>query len=261
MINPSAAWQLPGTDLILAPGEVHVWRAALPVPAAARARFERSLSPDEQARASRFHFPRDQERFIATRGMLRAILGRYASVEPGELRFDYSSFGKPSLAQALGGHELRFNLSHSGGLALLGLTRARAIGIDVERFRPDLSTDKIARSFFSPREVADLLALPADARQAAFFACWTRKEAFVKARGEGLSFPLDQFDVSLAPGEPAALLGTRGDPLEASRWTLLELDVGSGYAAALAVEGGLWTLRCLHWPDTTEPARATGPDA
>jgi 4'-phosphopantetheinyl transferase len=249
MTDPSAAWQLPGADLGLAPDEVHVWRAALPVSGAAQERFERSLSQDERARASRFHFPRDQERFITTRGLLRAILGGYAGLEPAELTFDYSSFGKPSLAPAHGGHGLRFNLSHSGGLALLGITRGREIGIDVERFRPDLATDKIARSFFSPREVSELLALPADARPAAFFACWTRKEAFVKARGEGLSFPLDQFDVSLAPGEPAALLATHGDPQEAQRWTLMELDAGPGYAAALAVEAGSRKLLCWQWPE------------
>jgi 4'-phosphopantetheinyl transferase len=123
------------------------------------------------------------------------------------------------------------------------------VGIDLERVRFDLAVVEIAERFFSQREVAILRALPADEQRQAFFRCWTRKEAYIKARGEGLSLPLDQFDVSLAPGEPAAVLGTQRDPSEAARWSLLELDPAPGYVAALAVEGRSWRLTCWQWPD------------
>jgi 4'-phosphopantetheinyl transferase len=134
-------------------------------------------------------------------------------------------------------------------LALYALTRGRALGVDVEYVRDDLAGQEIAERFFSRQEVRALSALPADARTRAFFNCWTRKEAYIKARGEGLSLPLDQFDVSLTPGEPAALLGTRPDPQEAARWLLRELAPARGYVAALAVEGRGWRLRQWRWPD------------
>ena len=130
---------------------------------------------------------------------------------------------------------------------LYAITRGRKIGIDVERIGRDLKGDAIAERFFTPREVAMLRALPPDMQTQGFFACWTRKEAYVKARGDGLSLPLDQFDVSVAPEEPAALLHTKGDPSEASRWSLKDLTPGPGYAAALAVEGDAWLLRCWQW--------------
>jgi 4'-phosphopantetheinyl transferase len=123
------------------------------------------------------------------------------------------------------------------------------VGIDLERIRLDLAVAEIAERFFSRREVAMLRALSTDVQQQAFFRCWTRKEAYIKARGEGLSLPLDQFDVSLAPGEPAAVLGTQPDPSEASRWSLQELTPAPGYAAALAVKGHSWRLTCWQWPD------------
>ncbi|HEV7217131.1 MAG TPA: 4'-phosphopantetheinyl transferase superfamily protein, partial [Chloroflexota bacterium] len=137
---------------------------------------------------------------------------------------------------------LRFNLSHTDGLALLAVTRERELGIDVERVRKGIAREGIAERFFTTTEVADLRALPADSQDDAFFACWTRKEAYVKARGEGLSIPLDQFAVSLLPGEPAALLHVALDPDEVKRWSLHDLDAGPGYRAALLVEGHNPTL-------------------
>ena len=171
------------------------------------------------------------------------ILGRYLGVHPRKLHFFYGANGKPELATVAGDETLRFNLSHSDGLALLAVTRGRQIGVDLERIRKDLAGEQIAARFFSPRETAELHAVPGNAKPAAFFNCWARKEAFIKATGEGLSCPLDLFDVSLVPGEPAALLSVRGDSQEASRWALRELMAGSGYAAALAVEGDDWRLR------------------
>jgi 4'-phosphopantetheinyl transferase len=128
------------------------------------------------------------------------------------------------------------------------------VGIDIERIRSDLEVGEIADRFFSRREVAMLQTLPTEEQRQAFFRCWTRKEAYIKARGEGLSLPLDEFDVSLAPGEPAAILGTRPDSSEASRWSLQELAPAPGYVAALAVEGHGWRLACWQWPDPGQPS-------
>ena len=170
--------------------------------------FLHTLAADEQARAERFHFERDREHFIVARGVLRAILGRYLNRAPERLSFCYGAHGKPALAGEAGADAIRFNVSHSHGVALYAVTRGREVGIDLERIRFDLAVLEIAERFFSRREVATLRTLPTEAQRQAFFRCWTRKEAYIKARGEGLSLPLDQFDVSLAPGEPAALLGT-----------------------------------------------------
>jgi 4'-phosphopantetheinyl transferase len=182
--------------------------------------------------------------------VLRAILGGYLNQGPECLSFCYNSQGKP----ALDGDAIRFNVSHSHGVALYAVTRGREVGIDIEHIRFDLAVAEIAERFFSRREVVMLRALPAEVQRQAFFLCWTRKEAYIKARGEGLSLPLDQFDVSLAPGEPAAVLGTQRDPSEASRWSLQELTPAPGYVAALAVEGHGWRLTCWQWPDPSQPS-------
>jgi 4'-phosphopantetheinyl transferase len=211
--------------------------------------FFHNLAADEQARAERFYFERDREHFIAARGVLRTILGCYLNRVPECLSFCYSSHGKPALAGEPGGDAICFNVSHSHGVALYAVTRGREVGIDLERIRFDVAVAEIAERFFSRREVAMLRALPTEVQHQAFFRCWTRKEAYIKARGEGLSLPLDQFDVSLAPGEPAAVLGTQRDPSEASRWSLQELTPAPDYVAALAVEGHGWHLTCWQWPD------------
>jgi 4'-phosphopantetheinyl transferase len=207
-----------------------------------------SLSPDERDRAGAFVRERDRRHFTVGRGVLRAILSRYAGIPPKQVRFCYGPHGKPALDEAHGGQTLRFNLAHSHDLALYAVTRGREIGVDLEwvgRPVPDAAT--IAEHYFSAAERARLRALPELLRHEAFYNCWTRKEAYLKARGEGLSLPLDQFDVSLAPGEPAALLSSHGDPGEVVRWTLWALIPGPGYVAALAVEGGDWQLECWDW--------------
>jgi 4'-phosphopantetheinyl transferase len=186
--------------------------------------------------------------------VLRAILGLYLDMAPRYLSFRYSSHGKPALAWESGGNAIRFNMSHSRGVALYAVTRDREVGIDLEFIRRDLEVDQIAERFFSRRETVTLRALPTDLREYAFFLCWTRKEAYIKARGEGLSLPLDQFDVSLTPGEPAALLSTHPDSEEALRWSLHELPLASDYVAALALEGHSRSLSCWQWP---RPLRST----
>jgi 4'-phosphopantetheinyl transferase len=227
-------------------GEVHVWRARLDLAGARLQQLWDSLSADERERAGRFHFRRDREHFVAARGVLRNVLSRYLGAEPRLLRFTYDAYGKPSLCgEAV--DQLRFNLSHSNGLALYAVTLGREVGVDVEWVREDFASLEIAEHFFSPREVSALRALPPGERTQAFFDCWTRKEAYIKARGEGLSHPLHKFTVSLTPCEPAALLCTDEDVLEAARWSLVELFPGVGYRAALAVEGVVPLLRAWHW--------------
>ena len=246
----------PGVLPALGRGEVHVWWAALDLDTQRVAHLADSLSPDERARAERFHFDRDRVRFIAARGVLRALLGGYLGVSPPALAFEYGPHGKPALAASSTGApaaalaaEVRFNVSHSTGVALYALARGRDVGVDVEGLRGDFATDEIADRFFSPAERMALRALPAEARCAAFFACWTRKEAYIKARGVGLSLALDAFDVSLAPGEPAALLATRDDPAARDHWSLRALDPGPGLAGAVVAEGRDWALRCWSWDE------------
>lgn len=221
---------------------VHVWRADLNLPTTARDTLWEYLSEDERIRAGRFHFPEHRKHFIAGRGLLRVLLARYLGVLPSSVRFRYNPYGKPELADEYSRARLGFNISHSSGIALLAFASGRQVGVDVERIREAFASEEVAARFFSSQEVAVLQSLPSHLKVSAFFNCWTRKEAFIKAKGMGLSLPLDQFDVSVAPGEPAAILETRGDPLEAGRWSLQGLAPKAGYAAAIAVEGHDWNL-------------------
>ncbi len=212
-------------------GAVHVWRFSLDQPFQSLERFRRLLEPDELNRASRFHFEKHRQHFIVARGFLRTVLGRYLEMQPEALRFSYGAYGKPALASE---HGLRFNLSHSHEVALLAVTLNVEIGVDVEHIRADFASEEIARRFFSRAEVEVFNALPQQEQVAAFFRCWTRKEAYIKAIGKGLSQALDAFDVTLAPGVQAALLRAEEDNVE--RWWMSNVDVGEGYAGALAVE-------------------------
>lgn len=247
--QPAAAaeWRPAPAVLSLRAGEVHVWRARLDRFRGELAALMGLLSTDEQDRAGRFHFAQDREHYIAARALLRRLLGRYLDQAPEALQFRYSPHGKPELAAAPGGAgpDLYFNLSHSHGLAVYAVTHSRRIGIDVEQIRPGFAAGHIAERFFSAHEVASLRALPAALQEAAFFRCWTRKEAFIKAHGEGLSYPLDRFDVSLAPGAPASLLRIQGATDEARRWTLHDLPVDRGFVGAFAVEGTGHSIE--HW--------------
>jgi 4'-phosphopantetheinyl transferase len=246
--NPPSIWNSPTAKrLALKLDEAHVWRASLLRPAQETEGLRQLLAPDEQARASRFHFQKDRDRFIVARAILRSILGRYLNIEPSLLRFEYSQYGKPRLTKEFDDGSLRFNLSHAHERSLYAFARGAELGVDIEYVRQGFACEEIARRFFSQREVADFCSLPTSQRAEAFFHCWTRKEAYVKAIGEGLSMPLNEFDVSLLPGAPAALLRNSRRPLEVRRWSLQSLDVASGYVAALAVEGHERRLRCLDW--------------
>jgi 4'-phosphopantetheinyl transferase len=237
-------WEQIPASWTLASDEVHVWRARLDRSEREREVLLASLSDDEHRRAARFHFAEGRNHYIAGRGMLRQILARYLGIAPGDLRFGYNRHGKPCLQ---GEARLRFNLSHSRGLALYCVALDREVGVDVEFMRPDFACTSIAERFFSANEVAVLRELPDAERVAAFFRCWTRKEAYIKARGKGLAIPLDHFDVSLRPDEPAELLDDRDRPTETGRWRMDGLDPGAEFAGALAVEGHNWRLRRGDW--------------
>ena len=219
-------------------GEVHVWRAELDQPDEVLEKFWKTLAPEEVDRANRFHFEKHRRHFVVGRGFLRELIRRYTGEKPETLRFSYGPYGKPALSGPL-----RFNMSHSGGVALFAFAEEKLLGVDVEHVRADFASEDIARRFFSAAEFESLCGLAVEEKVAAFFRCWTRKEAFIKATGKGLSQALDGFDVTLAPDVPAALLRVNDDAAE--RWSLFDVEVGEGYAGALAVEG--YVSRIKHW--------------
>ena len=227
---------------------MHVWRLWVPVENNDKpARLERlatCLTPEEQTRARRFHFDADRHRFAWTRGLLRTLLAYYVDTTPDRIQFGAGAKGKLHLAP---GHALRFNVSHSHQWAFLALTRDREVGVDVEHHRP-LRHDLfgIADRFFAPAEVATLRALPPEAQEAAFFRIWSRKEAYIKATGEGVSAGLDTFEVS--SGEEAAVtLRVYGRPEEDQRWVMRSLSAGPDYAAAICIEGPDATITVRDW--------------
>lgn len=237
----SDAWAPPPAGpLALNADEVHVWRASLRPPPHVLARLEAHLSSDERARAARFRFPEHRAAFTAGRGAQREILSRYAGLPPHALAYSETKYGKQSLAGIAAELGIRYNVSNSGGLALYAVTLRREVGVDLEQLKPMPDGIDIARRFFSAPENEVFAALDEGVRDLAFFCCWTRKEAYIKAVGEGLSMPLDRFDVAFAPGEPARILRTRGEEDEAGRWSMAELHPGPGYVGALVVEGDGW---------------------
>jgi len=210
--------------------QVHIWTLPLEDTTSAHSLRE-FLSPDELERASRFRFEKHRAQYLLTRGTLRSLLGSYLGISPHEIAFQYSEYDKPRLK---GDQNLDFNLSHTEGMAIFGFTRGHRIGVDIERLRSDFRADEIAERFFSPSERVALREVSEERRREFFFRIWTRKEAFIKALGEGLSHPLHQFDVSL--DDAAALLATRPIASHAARWQLENLRIAPDFIAAAAVE-------------------------
>jgi len=241
--NSYSVWSLPPETLTLQPGQVDVWRVRLDFPLKVLDRLQETLSEEEKERAARFHFAADRDHFIASHGCLRGVLARYLHCEPQQFRFSTNSHGKP----AVNGQNVEFNLSHSGDFALIVIAQEGKVGVDVERIRSGISSHVIAQQYFSAFEFEELQSLPLEQRETAFFTCWTRKEAYIKAQGQGLSLPLESFDVSLIPNEPATLRATRPNPEEAARWTLFALDVDPCYQAAVAAEGKDLQIRLWDW--------------
>jgi 4'-phosphopantetheinyl transferase len=225
----------------LGEGEVQVWRATLPASDA----WLDLLSDGEREARHRFRLERDRAMYVLSHALRRAVLGAHAGAAPSALRFTTGEHGKPALA---GAPDLRFNVSHSGDVALLAVARGREVGVDVEQERPLADWEVVARRAFSPLEQLAILRLPPPAREAAFYACWSRKEAVIKALGFGLAFPLDVFEVEVDPARPPRLLASRDARLAVDAWTMAPLDAGPGHAAALMVAGAGVTVRELGWP-------------
>lgn len=233
-MTAETVWQPPRACRTPGPSEVHVWRMRLDVPEACLSELGQLLSADEHARAERFRFERDRRRYVAGRAFLRRLLGYCLGDEPGGLQFRYGAKGKPLTVD--GAPHLRFNLSHSRGLAVYAVTSERELGVDIETVRPLIGAENIALRFFSASESAALRRLPESQKIEGFFNCWTRKEAWLKAVGDGLSRPLSDIDVSLVPGEPARILRVHNDPEEAARWSLYAFEAFPGSVGALCVE-------------------------
>jgi 4'-phosphopantetheinyl transferase len=235
--NP-VSWLAPPELLMLKNNEVHVWRASLEMTPYQLKTMKSILSADELSRAGRYYFQKDRDIFIASRGLLRTILGRYLNMGPEELRFCYGPYGKPSLeVKTQGGEVLCFNVSHSHGLALFAFALEREIGVDLEHIRPDISTGDIAAQFFSQRETDALNSLPENIRRKVFFTFWTRKEALLKAEGKGLVHDLNQYEILPDKNKMHIIIRPGNGPQSINIWSLRDLDAGPGYAAALAIQG------------------------
>ena len=234
-MRDSPSWSLPGINVPLAAEQIHVWRAYLDVPRATVARLRQTLSPEEKARADNYHFEIDRDRFVVARANLRNIISHYVAANAAEIRFKYSAHGKPSIAAPPKAAQLHFNLAHSSGLALYVVTLEREIGVDLEQIHPEFAVDEIAQRFFSANELAEVDSLVVGERSRAFFDCWTRKEALLKAKGTGLSDRLDEIDLTPFSDESAIIL--KADQDEDFCWFVRTIDVGSDFAAAVAVRG------------------------
>lgn len=223
--------------------EIQLWRIELDSVADNEQRWRGLLSGDEMERAKRFRFVRDRMRFTATRAILRSILAEHLRCRPEEVMFQYRAQGKPALADRHTESDIEFNVSHSGGAALVALSRGIALGVDIEEIRPNIEIEKLAARFFSVAEWENLTRYGSSERNEAFFRCWTRKEAYLKAKGAGLSLSLKEFDVSLASNCDDCLLATRPDAAECSAWRLCNVSVGHGFVAAVCGQGRSWNLK------------------
>lgn len=247
MNYPAKEWIVAPRWVHFADDEVHIYRVFLDLPDRRVPPLTTILAPGERARAQRFHFERDRQRYVVGRASLRVLLARYLGAEPQSLEFQYGQHGKPQLVAPRQMSALSFNVAHSEGIALYAITRSHAIGIDIERVRPLLQITRMAERYFAAEEQAALRNLSVSARQAAFFTCWTRKEAYMKALGRGMSIPLDSFAVSVASADPVRLLHIAGSVEDAARWSLYALTPDSGFVATVAVEGPPMSLRLWSW--------------
>jgi 4'-phosphopantetheinyl transferase len=246
---PQPAWPPPPPEFHLADDEIHVWCAALDGPAADPARFFSLLCPSERERAQRFRFERHRRWFIVRRGLLRLLVGRYLNIGPDQLVFTCGARGKPSVSECQHTQPLHFNLSDSSGLALYAMTRAAPLGVDTERLEPVRDLDGLAARFYSPREKAALDALPEPQKTEAFFNCWTRKEAYLKATGEGISESLPKVEFTLAPGDPPRMLSIAGDARTAAKWMIYSFEPAPGFVGALAIKAKGLKLSCWRCPE------------
>ena len=238
-------WSPPPRNLQLKESKIHVWRADVRVSAPVLSRLKNTLWSDEVATAERFRFRKDRDRYITTRGVLRVLLGLYLNIEPDNVRFGYGRRGKPFLEGSSAEKRISFNISHSGDLALFGFSKDREIGVDVERIRDDISDAEISERVFSASECARLRSTPPQLRVQEFFRYWTCKEAYIKARGDGLQLPLNRFEVLAGPKERFAKISIKDPSAADLPWYVQRLAPGAGYAGAVAAQGQAW--ECAFW--------------
>jgi 4'-phosphopantetheinyl transferase len=247
-MNMNLSWDMPPLQLQLSREDIHIWRASLDLPSKRVQEINKNLSSDERLRAELFCFERDRNRFIAARGILRQILTCYLSVEPSAIRFCYEKNGKPRLQNTICKTGIQFNLSHSEGLALYVFSRGHEVGVDVEFMREISEMEQIVEQFFSVSERNFFGRLPTRKKQETFFNWWTRKEAFAKAIGEGLSYPLGSFDATLADGNTLESSGISEDSDERPRWSMLDVRPAEEFAGAVVVGGNGWNVQSWQWP-------------
>lgn len=227
---------------------VHLWTVSLDVSESSVLSLRQLLSTDEVEKSDRFYFERDRIHYTVCRGVLRKLLSCYLNIPACELVFSYGTHGKPYLINVGDQlNQIHFNVSHSAGLAIIGFTMGQHIGVDVEHIRPNVDTMSIAERFFSAFEFTQLKMLPKELQQEAFFACWTRKEAFIKARGDGLSLPLENFDVSVDPREQPQLLAVRSVPEQISKWYMHQMQPKPNYISSTAVKGSISEVLAYSW--------------
>jgi len=239
--EPSPSWVVPPAKGVLVAGEVHLWRAETNAAQLCVDCCAAVLSAAEQERAAKFRFAKDRRLYTVAHAALRSILADYLNITPTNLQFDAGANGKPRLAPALAKDGMQFNLSHSHELALIAVTREREIGVDVERVKEDFAFDELAERYFTAREVSAIRALPKELRRRAFYQCWTSKEAFLKAKGVGLSGKLDEVQITLNDAGKVEIQG------KLAKWSLVELHPASAYVGALALQEPNCQFKYYQW--------------
>jgi len=238
MLSPNTQWKIPKNPIHIKPKVIHIWVAdILSYSTLHLEQLKQCLSQDELEHASRYYFEKDKKYYITSRGILRKILSNYLTMKPEKIKFSYNPYGKPYLCNKFHTKNFNFNLSHSGDLALYIFSANFDVGIDLEKFQLIEGFIDIAMQFFSPNEFLKLKSIPHDQQLTAFFKCWTRKEAFIKAIGNGLSHPLDQFEVTLAPNETAMFVNIISKSTAASEWSLYSFTPKPNYEASFAFKG------------------------
>ncbi|MCU1241290.1 MAG: 4-phosphopantetheinyl transferase [Candidatus Acidoferrum typicum] len=239
MVN-SLPWVSTRTPPALAEHELHVWRTSIDVPPVLLQQFESTLNASEKERAEKFLVPQARERFVAARGILRGLLATYLEIDPVRVEFRYGPQGKPS-PSAVHNSQICFSMSHSQGMGVFAFTSDCEVGVDVEQIKANFKGMEIASHFFSGEEIAALAKLPPELATEAFFGCWTRKEAYIKARGQGLSIPLASFTVRFADSKQL-LRDEEGTP-----WACYALEPAAGFAGAVVAKGENWNLKYWEW--------------
>ncbi|MCG8583694.1 MAG: 4'-phosphopantetheinyl transferase superfamily protein [Pirellulales bacterium] len=238
-------WLPPPGDMRLGADDVHLWMSSIDLSSDVTRALAKWLSRDERGRAERFRHDVHRDRFIAGRAMMRGVLANYVDADPGDIEFEYLAHGKPRFAGAAEGVE--FNLSHSGDVALLAVNAGAAIGVDVERIRELRDMHGLANRFFAPSEAVQIENEREDRRIESFFRCWTRKEAYVKAIGEGITCALDSFEVSIARESPARLVHIDQDETIAADWSMVSIVPAAQYVGALATRKKLGAVHSWLW--------------